>query len=62
MALEISEDVGAITFLEKLQVEEYNLYATISMLAQQQQLTGTDVYGGKQKALAKYLSNGEFIC
>jgi hypothetical protein len=48
------------SFLERLQIEEYNLYASISMLAQQQ-LRGADVYQDKQKALVKYITNGECI-
>lgn len=48
------------SFLERLQIEEYNLYASISMLAQQQ-LRGADVYQDKQKALVQYITNGEFI-
>ncbi|KAL3796780.1 hypothetical protein HJC23_010927 [Cyclotella cryptica] len=44
------------SFLDKLHREEYKLYASISMLAQQQ-LRGSDVYQNKQGALVKYLSN-----
>jgi hypothetical protein len=66
MALEFdpgegSDSVDSSSVLEKLQIEEYNLYATITMLAQQQRQLGGDVYDSKQKALAKYLSNGEFV-
>ncbi|KAL7519581.1 hypothetical protein ACHAWX_004340 [Stephanocyclus meneghinianus] len=44
------------SFLERLHLEEYNLYASISMLAQQQ-LRGADVYRDRQKALVKYITN-----
>jgi hypothetical protein len=62
MALEFegSDDTAAAkaeTFLEKLQVEEYNLYATITMLAQKQKQLGLDVYELRQKALVHYLAS-----
>ena len=65
MALEFEQHNGpdsidSNSFLEKLQIEEYNLYSTIALLAQQQKLNGLDVYGLKQKALVKYLVDGEF--
>lgn len=65
MALEFdhhsgSGSIDANSFLEKLQIEEYNLYSTIALLAQQQRLNGIDANDLKQKALVKYLVDGEF--
>ena len=56
-----SDDTGdANTLLNRLGLEDKELYTNIAMLAQQQtQLQGTDTYGFRQKALGNYLSNGK---
>ncbi|KAL3791958.1 hypothetical protein ACHAWO_009473 [Cyclotella atomus] len=51
------DSTNANAFLDKLQIEEYNLYATITKLAQQQKQFGLDVYELRQKALVNYISS-----
>ena len=69
MALDFANEDGdavdgtkeANALLEKLQIEEYKMYSTISTLAQQQ-IQGMDVYSQRQAALGDYVSNGESAC
>lgn len=69
MALDFANENGdavdgtkeANDLLEKLQIEEYKMYSTISTLAQQQ-IQGMGVYAQRQAALGDYVSNGESPC
>ena len=56
-----TEDASSL--LNRLGLEDKELYTNIAKLAQQQtQLQGADTYGLRQKALGTYLSNGEYLC